>query len=305
MPWLHYPKSGAVFYGYDGDGLITGTIFLMSLLYLIFTWKNSFVSLMPKNIIGSMGLVLAIIAYFKIQNINQEKLTYVSDNPLFSSISAGFYQGIGIYTFGIAGLGLFITFLFDKVSDVFVLKKYSDTEAHIYKYKALKVWVVILLLTASITFFFLGSFRHAKPSVEQLKSSLSVSIKTMGEAFKNEKYDEFISYNHPVMLQNIGGAKKTIELLKATHQSLIEHNTKIKNVVFSDVNDIHYDDQTIQAIVTQKITYDIGSEQKDEIQKLVAISNDEGKSWQYINIGGKSREQIIKLFPLINSKLKF
>ncbi len=305
MPWLHYPKSGAVFYGYVGDGLITGTIFLLSLLYLIFTWKRTKLSLWPTVMIGITGFMLAINAYYKIQNINLEKLNYVSDNPLFSSISAGFYQGIGIYVFGIAGLGLFVTALFDLVLRMFVQNNIINIEAITHRSKSLMIWVSIILVTAGIAVLFVGSFMKSKPSEDEIKSGLSSGISAMGDALKNERYDEFITYTHPAMLQNIGGVKKTIELLKATNQSLIENSTKIKNVTISDVHDIQYDQQTIQAIVTQKVSYDISGKQKDEMQKLIAISNDQGKSWKYINIGGKSREQMIKLFPLINSNLKF
>ncbi|HQV66784.1 MAG TPA: hypothetical protein PLE29_06785 [Saprospiraceae bacterium] len=303
MPWLHYPKSDAVFYGYVGDGLITGLVFFVSLVYLVLTIKKNPISTLPNTLIGLSGFALALTSYFKIQNINIEKLQYTSDNPLIASVSAGFHQGIGLYVFGIAGLGLGITSIINYVSS-FKFKGLEDKSQDTFKIKPVFL-VSIVLLAICIGSLFVFNDRMKMTSEDDLKSSIKISMGTMSDAFKNERYEDFVGFMHPAMLQNIGGTNKTIELLKATNQSLINQRTKIKDILLVDVLDIQQLDKSIQAALTQKVIYDISGEEKNEMQKLIAISDDRGKSWKYINIGSKSKDEISRLFPFINPKLAF
>ena len=57
--------------------------------------------------------------------------------------------------------------------------------------------------------------------------------------------------------------------------------------------------------MAQKITFKKGDESREELQKMIAISEDKGKSWKYINIGDNTKVEMTKLFPLINPNLKF
>ena len=47
-----------------------------------------------------------------------------------------------------------------------------------------------------------------------------------------------------------------------------------------------------------------GNESVDD-QKMIAVSEDKGKSFQFINVTNKSKADIIKFFPDINENLKF
>ncbi|MBK9744740.1 MAG: hypothetical protein IPO94_18170 [Saprospiraceae bacterium] len=61
MPWLHYPKGDAVFYGYIGDGLVTGLVFFIWLVYLLFTIKQNTAAKIPNILIGLSGFFLHLL----------------------------------------------------------------------------------------------------------------------------------------------------------------------------------------------------------------------------------------------------
>lgn len=302
MPWLHYPKGDAVFYGYIGDGLVTGLVFFIWLVYLLFTIKQNTVAKIPNILIGLSGFFLAFIAYSKIINIKIEKLEFSTENPLIALATAGFHEGTGVYILGIAGLGLGISALFSFTSP-FIFKKLNGNIEKSFSSKS-PVWVTILLFVACVGCYFLLK-NTENIADDEIKVAITTSVASMSHAFEKGKYEDFVSFMHPTMIQSFGGRQKTLELLNATNQSFINQDTKIKDVRLGDVLDIQQMDGSIQAVISQIVTYDVSGEEKNEMQKLIAISEDRGKSWKYINIGSKSKDEIFRLFPFINPKLAF
>lgn len=304
MPWLHFPKNGVIFYGYLADGLLTGFFFISCLIYLLATSKNEHINKIVLAIMAILGLVLAFGAYTKIKDINLEKLTFTSDDPLIISMSAGFHEGIGIYVFGIAGLAMCIAAMLSLIND---LLDRSGVKIHSKGImdRPYLVSTLVLLITASLTWVVATNSLDSTPKKEELQASISKSVDSMASAFINQNYDHFISYTHPIMLQSIGGVEKTVALLRSTNETLKERDTKVSKIVFSDLYDIENDGQTIQALVSQKVTYESGEGSKDELQKMIAISEDRGKSWKYINIGDNTKVEMTKLFPVINPNLEF
>lgn len=305
MPWLHYPKSGTVFYGYMADGILTGIFFTICLFYYLSTWKKIKVNKFITSVLGLGGMLLAFGSYAKIEKINFEKLTFTSNDPLIISMSAGFHEGIGIYIFGLAGLGIGITSSVLILQSKFSVDKGVENLVENSKLKQIIIGLIIVLLASFSSWYLIDNFNSSTPKTDELKLSISRSIDTMASTFINNNYAQFISYTHPSMLQSIGGAEKTIELLRSTNETLKDQQTKVSKIVFSDMYDIENDGKTIQALVAQKVTFENNEGSKDEIQKMIAISEDSGKSWKYINIGKNTKAEMTKLFPVINPNLEF
>lgn len=304
MPWLHYPKNDVIFYGYLADGILTGFSFTTCLIYLLVTRKKERLNTIVITMMGVLGLILAYGAYNKIVNINLEKLTFTSNDPLIIAMSSGFHEGIGIYVFGMSGLAIGITVILSLIHDK-LIKKVVGYQVASAKVKPYTIWAIVILITGSLTWIAINNFSKSTPKVEELRSSISASIDSLAFAYINENYDQFVSYTHPSMLQSIGGVEKTVQLLRSTNESLKEQETSVSKIAFSDIYDIKNDGKTIQALVAQKITYKERGDSREELQKMIAISEDKGKSWKYINIGKNTKAEMTKLFPVINPNLEF
>jgi hypothetical protein len=127
----------------------------------------------------------------------------------------------------------------------------------------------------------------------------------MGKALANGDYSSFIDYNHPVMIQSFGGKEKAISLIRAAMDKLKSSGTKIKDVSLADIYDIKHEADNIQAIITQQVIYDENGKNKTEIQKMIAVSDNGGAKWHFININGKTKAEMLKYFPDLNTNLKF
>jgi magnesium-transporting ATPase (P-type) len=131
-------------------------------------------------------------------------------------MSAGFTQGIGLYVLGWSSLALFLVTLLHlyeikNKTDIFSQLKNSS----IFSKKI--IWSTTVLVLCILTFFLINQFYNKKSwNTQNLTPVLNQNMVKMGSALRNEQYLEFLKYNHPLMIQSIGGQNKMIELLQNT-----------------------------------------------------------------------------------------
>ncbi|HRO73174.1 MAG TPA: hypothetical protein PK611_05855, partial [Saprospiraceae bacterium] len=61
----------------------------------------------------------------------------------------------------------------------------------------------------------------------------------------------------------------------------------------------------IQSIINQDVTIKTPTGDITEEQKVLAISDDNGATWHYINLSGMTKERLLKFYPAFNPKLNF
>lgn len=306
LPWLHYPKNDGVFYGYLGDGVFTGFLFLLILVFSIYVYRKKQFPTIASLIFGVMGLLLAFLAYSKIENIEAEKIDFTTNNPIISSVSAGFHQGIGIYVFGIAGLIVFLSILFGWLYQQYGSssqkeKASPDNRRKVFKYAVGAILAVVILF---------AGYLMLKPGTESVNEGefeqvFKKDLKTMGRALMDENYNAFIEYNHPIMIQSYGGRAKLLEILHVSMNEMKLSGRSIKDVRFSKLIDIKRSGNDIQAIINQTMTVSQNGLDQNQIQKMLVVSDNGGANWYYINIEGQTKDEIIKIFPYLIEELKF
>lgn len=303
MPWLYYPKANAVLYGYLSDGIITGFLYLLILIFAIYTYRKKYFNIYLSLITGVAGLLMGLEAYYKISEIEAEKINFSTENPIIALSTAGFTQGSGIYVMGLAGLGIFFTVVFGLLLQNRFEVNSKDSQKQTQK--PTLVFGIILLVAGGLL---AGLYFFQSPEIpdkEEIKNTISSGISDMTNALINEKYDEFVAYNHPIMVQSYGGKQKTVELLRASIQELKKSGYTIKNVSMGDVYDIQIDKSNIQVVFGQILTLESADAEKQENQKMLAVSENGGKTWYFINITNKNKGDILKSFPGLNQNLKF
>ena len=79
----------------------------------------------------------------------------------------------------------------------------------------------------------------------------------------------------------------------------------IQDISLLEIVDIQEDGSSIQAHVTQQVDAELNGEAKTEIQSVIAVSEDNGGTWYFINTYDNNRTQLEKVFPQLNPKLQF
>lgn len=300
MPWMHYPKINVAIYGYLVDGILTGIFFTFALGFSIYTYYKKFIPLIPAIVFFITSTFLAFSSVQRLKDINTEKVSFRTDDPLIATGTAGFYEGIGIYVYGISGAGLALMLLLGLI-----FQRVERTGGfHISPVtRNILLGLIILFFLALVFIRFFGP----KTSINEnnIKPILERHVALMGNALIEENYTLFLDYNHPMMIQANGGRAKTVEMLRETMQRLEENNSKIIQVRLNEMHDIQFSRQNIQAVISQEVIFNQNGTEIKEIQKMLAVSNNDGKSFQFININNKSKEEISKFYPDILPTLNF
>lgn len=300
LPWVYYPKGDTKLYGYLGDGVITGFVFLIVIIFSIveIIKRKNITSL--KYINAFLSFLMVIMALSNIKDIEFEKTNFETDNPFIGAAFAGFTQGSGLYVLGLAGLGVLILSLIG----LYVGNKNPEASYN----KKLKIYVPISILLVVMGAFLINrqglSFNTA-PNEEQMHEIFQRDVENMGKCLINRDYECFVNYNHPMIVQSYGSKEKMKELVNGAMHTYRDMGGEYKEIKFVDIQQVEHKGQNIQAIINQDVTIFKDNENVNERQRLLAVSEDKGVTWYYINLNGMTKEKISDFYPAFNPNLKF
>lgn len=298
LPWMYYPKGDASLYGYMGDGLITGFVFLLVAVL-------SLIEIIKKKHILSFKIITAILMFWmgwvgisKIMDVEHEKSTFVFDNPMIANAFAGFTQGAGLYVLSFAGISVLILSLvglygMNKKPDML-----NDRKASFFILLGIIILLVGLLLGSR-----LFSWVSA-PDEQEMQAIFKKDVEAMGQCLIAHDYDCFINYNHPMIVQSYGSKNDMKHLLSEAMSTFKDNGGEYKKVTFKDVAQVETKGKNIQAVVNQEVTFLKDNIESIEHQKVLAVSEDSGHSWYYINLSGMDRSKIEKFYPALNPNIK-
>lgn len=298
LPWVYYPKGNTNLYGYVGDGLITGFLFVLVTVFSLYELYKKRDLQLNKIISGIIGLLMLILAVNNIFEIEYQKSNFETENPFIGAAFAGFTQGIGLYVLGIGGLGVFLFSLFGY------LKCRSNKETT--QSKKLNIVIPLSIIVLVIGIFLRDKiFTGSAPSEEALSAIFKKDVEAMGHCLITGDYDCFINYNHPMIVQSYGSKEKMKNLLDQMIRGYKDYQGQYKNIAFINVNQIEKNGRNIQAVVNQEVTLDKAGEQVKQEQMVLAVSEDNGSTWHYINLSGMDKEKLSQFYPDLNKKLNF
>jgi len=306
MPWLHYPVTGDIFYGYMGDGIITGFLFFLILTFSVFSLIKNKTYKITNIVIGVLGILFSIYTYFTIEGIHTEQINFTTDNPLIAAGTAGFYEGAGIYLIGFAGLGLFINsiigFLTENQIKPLVSISKADKSVNVLRLYFFGFGLIIIL---SIVGFYFLKGDNLKFNTSNAEQVLTEKIENMNQLIQTDRFVELANFTHPLLVQTIGGKEKTIEVLRKTSEEWKKDGLVFENVSILKILDVIQKGRIVQVLFTQQVQMSKNMLSETENQQVIAVSEDQGKTWYFININGKSKEEMKKIFPPLFDQLEF
>lgn len=158
---------------------------------------------------------------------------------------------------------------------------------------------LLLLFISSYT----GKSQTAAPDISDEELKLQQEATKMCQLFLEKKFPEYIKYVHPKIIQLVGGEKAMIDILEKTFDQLKAQGFTFKNVTMSQPSNIVKAGKEQQAVIPQILEMKNETGTLVSTSYLVAVSPDNGKTWQFIDTGGKNLADIKKVFPTLSSSL--
>jgi hypothetical protein len=159
-----------------------------------------------------------------------------------------------------------------------------------------------LVLIFSTTFLFADAQSTSLDDKETSKV-LRKSAETMVDHFRRGQLDEYIAFVHPKIIQMLGGKEKMIAGLKSRISEMKDDGFSFKAVTVGAPSKILSAEGELQAVISQTIELENPDGVLTTKSSLIAVSNDLGKTWHFIDSGGKTLSELKKVFKTLSDEL--
>lgn len=130
------------------------------------------------------------------------------------------------------------------------------------------------------------------------------AAKTMDEALINKQYADYVSYNHPKVLEKVEGGADGLAVQIAKQVADIEANNNIITAIWPNMPTTMIDSAgEWQCTMPQFMEYRLPEGKIKAETTLIGLSPDKGKTWYFIDAAGRTLAQLQELFPNLSSKL--
>jgi len=126
----------------------------------------------------------------------------------------------------------------------------------------------------------------------------------MGNAMIDNNYSVLIDYTYPKLVKLMGGKEKMLQYLKTGVQQMKSSGFRFKNAIIGSPGRFYTAGSEIHCLIPE--TLDIKTPKGTLVTNahLLAISQDNGKSWTFVDISERTMATVKQLFPNFNHDLK-
>ncbi len=127
--------------------------------------------------------------------------------------------------------------------------------------------------------------------------SLNSQLREMRKFFLAEDYHAFADYTYPKVIEMMGGKERMIQATESSMNQMKSEGYQIKDIDYKDASGFLSQGKELQCSLTQELLMKIPQGEILSEYTLIAISEDDGKSWKFLDTSGKSKETMLKYFP--------
>ena len=156
-----------------------------------------------------------------------------------------------------------------------------------------------------ITFFIFhfSFFIFFPASAQQFSSKIKTSAIEMSRALIGKKSNVFLQFMHPSMVKLAGGKAQLSVITDSALTVFEQFGGKITKINYGNPSEVVEYKKIMQAVLPQStfLTSPLGDVELSS--SLIAISNDKGESWTFIDTSLFGIEKIKSVMPDISPKL--
>jgi len=156
--------------------------------------------------------------------------------------------------------------------------------------------------SALLTLIALGML-GAPAFADAFTATIKKEAQACTDALLAQKYDVVADATHARVIEAAGGKDHMIEMIKTTMAKAEEKGIKMKSTEIGTPGDVTKIGAMTVSIVPKHTVMSFPGGKVSSDSALLGISDDDGKTFKFIEIGSMPKEQIEKLFPEFVGKL--
>ena len=151
--------------------------------------------------------------------------------------------------------------------------------------RAVFVLTVSLLFTTACT--------HSQSATETLIAQAMQNV----DAMLNKDYEVVVHLTYPPIVEELGGFQKALALVKSTMSAMESRDVTVEKITVGQPSAIVEEGKEQVAIVPIELMMSIEGDKIRADSYLVAITQNNGKNWFFIDGSSISKEKLSLIFP--------
>jgi len=123
------------------------------------------------------------------------------------------------------------------------------------------------------------------------------------QAMIQKDVDKMIGYMPDNIVEMGGGLKFMKEQVQANLKMFADQKITIKDVITGDPGDLVIAGDEIHCVIPQTLKMNLGEHDFDQHRNILAVSNDEGANWRFLDLSQYDTKSLKLFFPEFNDKL--
>ena len=159
-----------------------------------------------------------------------------------------------------------------------------------------KLYRMRLILTALLLLTTFSSFAQS--------STVKSQAEQMGKALIQKDYKAFVTFSYPAILSQMGGAEKMEANIARQMEAMESGGAKIIGLSYGAPSAIVKEGSELQCTIPQHMVVELSVGKVASGSTLIALSNDNGKRWYFVDAGERDLATVRKSLPNVSKALK-
>ena len=134
--------------------------------------------------------------------------------------------------------------------------------------------------------------------------NLNTQLKSMSTAFLDEDYKLMAEYTYPKVLEMMGGKEAMIQATENTMSQMKSQGFSFLDINFKDPGLFYEKNGDRQCAITQVLVMQTPQGKVQSESTLVAISQDEGENWKFLDSSGMSKASLESFYANLHPDIE-
>lgn len=136
-------------------------------------------------------------------------------------------------------------------------------------------------------------------SVENLKAQ----AQKMREALLKQDFADFTQFTYPEIVKKMGGKDKMVAIMENGGRQMEASGSKFLDATFGEPSNFITAGNELQCTLPQTIEMKVPKGRYITKSTMIAISQDGGNKWYFMDTGGKDIEELNRALPNLSTEL--
>jgi len=138
---------------------------------------------------------------------------------------------------------------------------------------------------------------------EDLSATIKQEAQKCADALVKSDLDDVVLYTHKRVIEGMGGKEAMTATIKRGMEQMKAQGVGIEKAIVGEPGKTQKIDTWTVALIPNEIFMKVPGGKLEQDSHLLGISEDDGKSWVFIDVGSISKEQFDQVFPELAGKI--